>query len=211
MSKKKGLSLEEKRSRMLEIFFETKDVFQLKDIEKIAPKTKGITPMSVKEVLQSLVDDNMVDCERVGTSNYYWAFPSKALHARKHKLEELQKQISEAKQQKKSLQNAAEKAKVGRQDTKERSSLLKELRALREQRTQQQAELEKYRECDPEVVEEINQMWSQKTLFPGGQTIFLLSSHGQRRSLPLMTAALIKPLGSLRTLTTWTESHHSSQ
>ncbi|KAM7419550.1 hypothetical protein PAMA_016588 [Pampus argenteus] len=155
MSKKKGLSLEEKRSRMLEIFFETKDVFQLKDIEKIAPKTKGITPMSVKEVLQSLVDDNMVDCERVGTSNYYWAFPSKALHARKHKLEELQKQISEAKQQKKSLQNAAEKAKVGRQDTKERSSLLKELRALREQRTQQQAELEKYRECDPEVVEEI--------------------------------------------------------
>ncbi|MEQ2241485.1 Meiotic nuclear division protein 1, partial [Ilyodon furcidens] len=70
-----------------------KDVFQLKDIEKIAPKSKGIAPMTVKEVLQSLVDDNMVDCERVGTSNYYWAFPSKALHARKHKLEELQKQV----------------------------------------------------------------------------------------------------------------------
>ena len=50
-------------------------------------------PMTVKEVLQSLVDDNMVDCERVGTSNYYWAFPSKAVHARKHKLEELQKQV----------------------------------------------------------------------------------------------------------------------
>lgn len=51
-------------------------------------------PMTVKDVLQSLVDDNMVDCERVGTSNYYWAFPSKALHARNHKLEELQKQVS---------------------------------------------------------------------------------------------------------------------
>lgn len=49
--------------------------------------------MTVKDVLQSLVDDNMVDCERVGTSNYYWAFPSKALHARKHKLEELQTQV----------------------------------------------------------------------------------------------------------------------
>ena len=49
--------------------------------------------MSVKEVLQSLVDDNMVDCERVGTSNYYWAFPSKALHARKRRLEELDKQV----------------------------------------------------------------------------------------------------------------------
>lgn len=129
--------------------------FSLKTLKKIAPKTKGITPMSVKEVLQSLVDDNMVDCERVGTSNYYWAFPSKALHARKHKLEELQTQISDAKQRKMSLQKAVEKAKVGRQDTKERSSLLKELQALREERTQLQAELEKYRECDPEVVEEM--------------------------------------------------------
>ncbi|XP_078119877.1 meiotic nuclear division protein 1 homolog [Sander vitreus] len=155
MSKKKGLSLEEKRSRMMEIFFETKDVFQLKDIEKIAPKTKGITPMSVKDVLQSLVDDNMVDCERVGTSNYYWAFPSKALHARKKKLEELQSQISEAKQRKVSVEKAVEKAKVGRQDTKERSSLLQELQALKEERTQLQAELDKYRECDPEVIEEI--------------------------------------------------------
>lgn len=51
--------------------------------------------MTVKEVLQSLVDDNMVDCERIGTSNYYWAFPSKALHARKHKLEELKKQVTD--------------------------------------------------------------------------------------------------------------------
>ncbi|KAI9525452.1 Meiotic nuclear division protein 1 [Dissostichus eleginoides] len=155
MSKKKGLSLDEKRSRMMEIFFETKDVFQLKDIEKIAPKQKGITPMSVKDVLQSLVDDNMVDSERVGTSNYYWAFPSKALHARKNKLEDLENQSSEAKQRKASVQKAVEKAKVGRQDTKERGSLLKELQALREERTQLQAELEKYRECDPEVVEEM--------------------------------------------------------
>ncbi|KAG5845249.1 hypothetical protein ANANG_G00136790 [Anguilla anguilla] len=154
MSKKKGLSLEEKRSRMMDIFFETKDVFQLKDIEKIAP-TKGITPMSVKEVLQSLVDDNMVDCERVGTSNYYWAFPSKALHGRKRRLEELEKQLSEAKKRKATLQQAVEKAKVGRQDTEERAALLKELRSLREQRAQLKAEVDRYRECDPEVLEEI--------------------------------------------------------
>ena len=38
MSKKRGLSLEEKRSRMLEIFYEKKDFFLLKELEKIAPK-----------------------------------------------------------------------------------------------------------------------------------------------------------------------------
>ena len=42
-SEKKGLSLEEKRQRMMEIFYESKDVFLLKDIEKIAPKSKGVT------------------------------------------------------------------------------------------------------------------------------------------------------------------------
>ncbi|KAK7161845.1 hypothetical protein R3I94_004497 [Phoxinus phoxinus] len=155
MSKKKGLSLEEKRSRMMEIFFETKDVFQLKDIEKIAPKSKGITPMSVKDVLQSLVDDNMVDTERVGTSNYYWAFPSKALHARKHRLEELERQHEEGNQRKKALQQAVDKAKVGREVNDEREDLQKELAALRNQRDHLKVELEKYKECDPEVVEEI--------------------------------------------------------
>ena len=34
--------------------------------------------MSVKEILQSLVDDDLVDSDRIGTSNYFWAFPSKA-------------------------------------------------------------------------------------------------------------------------------------
>ncbi|XP_025005352.1 meiotic nuclear division protein 1 homolog isoform X15 [Gallus gallus] len=146
MSKKKGLSFEEKRARMMEIFFETcllcfmqKDVFQLKDIEKIASKDKGITSMSVKEVLQSLVDDGMVDTDRIGTSNYFWAFPSKALHARKRKLEELQTQA-------------------------ERAALMKELAALQQKKEQLKAEIEKYKEYDPDVVEEM-QMNRQQSIW----------------------------------------------
>lgn len=34
--------------------------------------------MSVKDVLQSLVDDAMVEQDKIGTSNYFWSFPSKA-------------------------------------------------------------------------------------------------------------------------------------
>ncbi|XP_020637085.3 meiotic nuclear division protein 1 homolog isoform X1 [Pogona vitticeps] len=157
MSKKRGLSAEEKRTRMMEIFFETKDVFQLKDIEKIAPKEKGITAVSVKEVLQSLVDDGMVDTDRIGTSNYFWAFPSKALHARKRKLEELQNQFSEYCQRKKSLEESIEKSKIGRQDTAERAALTKELAALQQKKAHLKAELDKYTECDPDVVEEVRQ------------------------------------------------------
>uniref|UniRef100_A0AAZ3QN11 Meiotic nuclear division protein 1 homolog n=1 Tax=Oncorhynchus tshawytscha TaxID=74940 RepID=A0AAZ3QN11_ONCTS len=182
-SKKKGLSHEEKRTRMMEIFFETKEVFQLKDIEKIAPKTKGITPMSVKEVLQSLVDDNMVDCERVGTSNYYWAFPSKALHARKRRLEELDKQHTEAKQRKMSLQQAVDKAKVGREDTEERASLLKELQALREKRSHLKSKLEKYRECDPEVIEEMRKsnVTAKEAVSRWTDNVFAIKSWAKRK------------------------------
>ncbi|XP_067407972.1 meiotic nuclear division protein 1 homolog isoform X2 [Emydura macquarii macquarii] len=157
MSKKKGLSVEEKRTRMMEIFFETKDVFQLKDMEKIAPKEKGITAMSVKEILQSLVDDGMVDTDRIGTSNYFWAFPSKALHARKHKLEALETQLAESSQKKERLQQSIEKSKIGRQDTAERATLIKELAALRQKKEQLKAEIDTYKECDPDVVEEIRQ------------------------------------------------------
>uniref|UniRef100_G1MR78 Meiotic nuclear division protein 1 homolog n=1 Tax=Meleagris gallopavo TaxID=9103 RepID=G1MR78_MELGA len=142
---------------MMEIFFETKDVFQLKDIEKIASKDKGITSMSVKEVLQSLVDDGMVDTDRIGTSNYFWAFPSKALHARKRKLEELQTQFAETSQKKEILQKGIEKSKIGRENTAERAALVKELAALRQKKEQLKAEIEKYRECDPDIVEEMRQ------------------------------------------------------
>ncbi|KAJ7326881.1 hypothetical protein JRQ81_016640 [Phrynocephalus forsythii] len=113
--------------------------------------------MSVKDVLQSLVDDGMVDTDRIGTSNYFWAFPSKALHARKRKLEELQKQFSEYCQRKKSLEESIEKSKIGRQDTAERTALAKELAALQQKKAHLKGEIDKYTECDPDVVEEVRQ------------------------------------------------------
>ncbi|KAK3507748.1 hypothetical protein QTP70_035009 [Hemibagrus guttatus] len=161
----------------------TKDVFQLKDIEKIAPKTKGITPMSVKEVLQSLVDDNMVDSERVGTSNYFWAFPSKALHARKRKLEDLEKLHEDGKQRHAALQQAVKKAKEGRQDTEERAALHKELKSLREQRDALRAELEKYKECDPEVVEEMRKenVTAKEAVSRWTDNVFAIKSWAKRK------------------------------
>ncbi|KIH52548.1 hypothetical protein ANCDUO_17350, partial [Ancylostoma duodenale] len=60
-ARKKGLSLEEKRAKMLELFYESKEFFQMKELEKIAPKKKGVISQSVKEVTQSLVDDGLVE------------------------------------------------------------------------------------------------------------------------------------------------------
>ena len=68
----KGLSFDDKRKAMLELLWETADFWSLKELEKMAPKAKGIIAQSVKEVLDALVSDGMVVCEKIGTGNYYW-------------------------------------------------------------------------------------------------------------------------------------------
>lgn len=75
MSKRKGVSLDEKRQRMLQIFHEKKEFFNLKELEKIAPKEKGIVVQSVKDVVQALLDDGLICSDKIGSSTYFWSFP----------------------------------------------------------------------------------------------------------------------------------------
>jgi hypothetical protein len=83
--KKKGLSFDEKRERMMTIFTEDKSFFHYKDIEKKAIK-KGIAFPSIKDVLESLVGDDMVEIEKCGNSSYYFSLPSKIINAKRTKL-----------------------------------------------------------------------------------------------------------------------------
>lgn len=86
MAKGKGLSFEEKRKRMLDIFKDDPTFFHLKDIEKLGVK-KGIIFQAIKDVLDSLVADNLVECDKIGSSNFYWSLPSKVYQAKKNTLE----------------------------------------------------------------------------------------------------------------------------
>lgn len=155
MSKKRGVSAEEKRSRMLELFYEKKDVFQLKELEKIAPKEKGIVAQSVKDVVQALVDDGLVDTEKVGTSVYFWAFPSKAVNNRKRKINELNNKVNEAGKKAKKLEEQVTEAQSGREDSDERNDLLKDLAEKKQTLTDLKSKIEKYKDCDPEVLEQV--------------------------------------------------------
>lgn len=155
MSKKKGLNVEEKRTRMTEFFYEKKDFFQLKELEKLCQKEKGITSMSVKEILQSLVDDGIVDTDKIGTSVYFWAFPSKASQNRKRKLEEIMNQLEDSEKKRKVVEEGIKKAKVGREETENRTQLLKDLGLKLLEKKRLLTELDSYKECDPEVMEQM--------------------------------------------------------
>ncbi|XP_063626234.1 meiotic nuclear division protein 1 homolog [Cydia splendana] len=155
MSKKRGLSAEEKRTKMLEIFHNSKDFFQLKELEKIAPKEKGITMQSVKEVVQSLVDDHLVDSEKIGTSIYFWSFPSKVKNAKKRKLNDMQNELAEYTKKLKKTEEAIASESVGREATEERTAVLKSLEEMKKQEEALKKELQKYRDSDPEYIAQL--------------------------------------------------------
>ena len=80
---KKGLSLEDKRKKILEIYYEKKEVFNLKEIEKLGAK-KGVVFQTIKDVNQSLVDDNLVQFDRIGAGAFFWALPSQGYQMRQN-------------------------------------------------------------------------------------------------------------------------------
>ncbi|XP_065190052.1 meiotic nuclear division protein 1 homolog isoform X1 [Sycon ciliatum] len=151
---KHGLSVEEKRKRLLQLLFEKKDFFQLKELEKMAPKEKGITTQSVKDVLQSLVDDAMVDTDRIGTSNYFWALPSKAATAKRNKLARAKESLQTYRKKRTTLDDTIAKMSTGRENSEKRKELLSELAGQQEKHATLRKELQAYHDCDPAVLQE---------------------------------------------------------
>lgn len=113
MSKrKKGISADEKRSLVLEIFHDTKEFFQLKDVEKIAVKDKGLKEQVVKDILQALVDEGLVESDKIGTSQYYWSFPAKKRKLKQQELSQLRRKVDESAVKIEELQKRIEEVKV---------------------------------------------------------------------------------------------------
>ncbi|XP_054004581.1 meiotic nuclear division protein 1 homolog [Hylaeus anthracinus] len=155
MSKRKGVSLDEKRMRMLQIFYEKREFFTLKELEKVAPKEKGIVVQSVKDVLQALVDDGLVRSEKIGTSVYFWTFPGENITAIEHRISEASKKIVEAEFKLQKLKEACEKEKIGKEDTQERQLLLQELEELKAKKEQLKEQIAKFSDADPEAIAEL--------------------------------------------------------
>ncbi|CAO3615469.1 unnamed protein product [Cunninghamella blakesleeana] len=143
----KGVSFEEKRKRLLSLFHESCEVFQLKELEKLGPK-KGIALQSVKEVVQSLIDDNLIMTEKIGISNYYWSFPSAAIQSKKNMIETIQKQLDQGQSTIDQLMNNINNEKIGREPSDERTILINQLNEVIEEQKQLSAQLKQYQNPD---------------------------------------------------------------
>ncbi|PHT57610.1 Meiotic nuclear division protein 1 -like protein [Capsicum annuum] len=128
-SKKRGLSLEEKREKMLQIFYDSQDFFLLKELEKSGPK-KGVISQSVKDVIQSLVDDDLVFKDKIGTSVYFWSLPSCAGNQLRTVSRKLETDLQTNKKRHTELVEQCNALKKGREQSDAREEALNELKAI---------------------------------------------------------------------------------
>nr|XP_019002981.1 uncharacterized protein I203_04775 [Kwoniella mangroviensis CBS 8507]OCF66442.1 hypothetical protein I203_04775 [Kwoniella mangroviensis CBS 8507] len=146
---RRGLSIEEKKTKMLEIFHETAQFYSLKELEKIAPKSKGIVVQSVKEVLDDIVSDGLVQMDKIGTGNYFWSLPSAAGATKQAVLSKNQKELESLNAKIEEVNVGIEEAEKGREDTPERRKLLSTLSSLQETSSSLKNELSAFRAADP--------------------------------------------------------------
>ncbi|XP_074264607.1 meiotic nuclear division protein 1 homolog [Silene latifolia] len=148
MSKKRGLSLDEKREKMLQIFYDSQDFFLLKELEKMGPK-KGVISQSVKDVIQSLVDDDLVLKDKIGSSIYFWSLPSTAGNQLRNVSQKLESDLQTSKKRYVELVDQCNALKKGREDTDEREEVLSELKSVELKHKELKDELAQYADNDP--------------------------------------------------------------
>lgn len=154
MSKKRGLSLEEKREHMLQIFYDSQDFFLLKELEKLGPK-KGVISQSVKDVVQSLVDDDLVLKDKIGTSVYFWSLPSCAGNQLTNARNKLKSDLFSQAKYLEELVEQRESLKRGREESDDREMALEELKNIELQHKKLKEELANYADNDPAAVEAV--------------------------------------------------------
>jgi len=89
------MSAEDKRRTVLGLFHDSGEPWLLKDMEKAASK-KGVVFQAVKDVVQALVDDSLVHVDKIGTSNWYWAFKGEVGQQLQHKLGATEQELARA-------------------------------------------------------------------------------------------------------------------
>jgi hypothetical protein len=176
---KKGVSYEEKRKRTMDFLMEKRDFFMLRELEKLLPKEKGIVSQSVKDIVQSLVDDRLINCEKVGPSNYIFSFPSTALKCRTAKRDSLEAELLKLKALEEDLVRQEGDALVGREDGPERFDLVTRLTQLEGSTAEMRKELDQFREMDPDLYEERRKLLdsAKEACIRWTDNIFTLQSH----------------------------------
>ena len=129
-----------------------KEVLNLKEIEKWGPK-KGIVLQTVKDVNQSLIDDNLVETDKIGAGAFFWALPSKGFQVRKNLMDDYDAKIEKAKADIAEAKKQMERAQKQRGNGDgQRDVLQAEQAKLLKEKGNLETEFKNYERSDPKIV-----------------------------------------------------------
>lgn len=137
----KRVSSDEKITKIVNFFKSKPDFYCIKELEKKIPKECGISSMQLADFLKAVVDENLVNCEKCGGSNMYWAFQNQERHFRSCEIEKTQLGIESYSQENRRKRRHLAGIEQERQSSPERDALLAEYARLKER----VAEIEKLR------------------------------------------------------------------
>ena len=151
MSKRKGMSAEDKRVNLLGMYHASKTVYTLQEVEKEGPKT-GVVRSAVLDVNQQLVDDGLVETDKIGSTGYYWSFPSKRVQNVALQSSGLEEEIKAETVALAETQDKIKTARESRVESADRDAQLKLLASLKQEIAALEGQVEVLKENDPEEV-----------------------------------------------------------
>jgi len=104
--------------------------------------------------LQSLVDDGLVQGDKIGSSNFFWSFPSQRGAILQGRLDVVKETRGSYESQMAELRAAVQAEKAARPESEERVVLLETLAASKKELAILEKELSDYGACDPTKVED---------------------------------------------------------
>mmetsp|Transcript_5873 Transcript_5873/g.7623 ORF Transcript_5873/g.7623 Transcript_5873/m.7623 type:complete len:209 (-) Transcript_5873:258-884(-) len=148
MSKRKGVSASEKRSRLLSVYHSSGSVYTLNEIEKEGIKV-GIVRSAVLDTNQHLIDDGQVETEKIGSTGYCWSFPSKIAQDVVRQSQEIIDVVEAKKQSIEQLHKNIEIATVSRSQNPDRKKNLEIFNKLNQDISSLEGQLILLKENDP--------------------------------------------------------------
>mmetsp|Transcript_22194 Transcript_22194/g.66183 ORF Transcript_22194/g.66183 Transcript_22194/m.66183 type:complete len:207 (-) Transcript_22194:296-916(-) len=103
MSKRKGLSFDEKKATLVAAMEEEAAFYTLKELESLG-KSKGVIPQAVKEVVEGLCADGDVQTDKVGSQVLFWALPSQKIATLSGKRQRLQEEAQKLEKEHETLE-----------------------------------------------------------------------------------------------------------
>ncbi|KAF8052945.1 hypothetical protein N665_1485s0013 [Sinapis alba] len=118
----------------------------------MGPK-KGVISQSVKDVIQSLVDDDLVAKDKIGISVYFWSLPSCAGNQLRSVRQKLETDLQGSNKKLAELVDQCEALKKGREESEERTEALGQLKDIEKKHKELKNEMVQFADNDPATLE----------------------------------------------------------